>query len=94
MVADTIAGLTYLFETCKDEICKTYHLDWEGFKALDNRCGILETIEENRDIFDEYSVGDGMKYLEKYVQVFIATDEGLGILDVGTREEEVVDNER
>ncbi len=61
----SISNLTYLFDTYTDIICKKKNIDWEQFKQLNSKYGILKFISENREIFDEYSFTDGMKLIEK-----------------------------
>lgn len=60
----TLAGLTYLYDIYIVEICKRRNLDWEGFKKLDGKYQILEKITEFRELFNDWSLEDGMKYIE------------------------------
>ena len=65
--AETMAGLTYLFDIYIDEICRRMELNWEEFKKLNEKYGILDKITEFRELFNDWSLADGMLYIDEYV---------------------------
>ena len=64
---DTVVGITYLFDKYVDLICSKRKINWKQFCELDEKYKILRYIENNREVFDEYSYTDGLDIIEKYI---------------------------
>ena len=64
---ETLAGLTYLYDLYITEICKRKKLTWEKFKQLNNKYKILELITEHQDLFNDWSIEDGLACIEERI---------------------------
>ena len=65
---ETLAGLTYLYDIYITEICKRRKLNWEGFKQLDKQYKILDRITEYIELFNDWSLEDGLSYIDEIIQ--------------------------